>query len=217
MKKISKMQIFAWVLAVVPVVLVAVFYSRLPDQVPTHWEIDGGVTYGSKTSLWMIALLPVVFAVLFPVLPRIDPRRRNYDKFSGSYDLFQVLMMLFLIGMTGIILVETFHPGTVDVGTVVIALCSLLFVALGNMMPKFRHNYFIGMRNPWTLASETVWVKTHRLSGKALFIAGILGLFAAFLPNDYRHLVFVALIIAAVAIPSVMSYLWYRKEQEAGK
>ncbi|MDO4270988.1 MAG: SdpI family protein [Eubacteriales bacterium] len=213
MKKFSKLQILAWVLAVVPLIMVAVSYGLLPDQVPTHWGFDGAVTYGPKSTMWMIGGMSVLFAVLFPVLPHIDPRRRNYDKFMPSYDLFQVVMMLFLIGMTGVILTETFRPGTVNVGTVVTGLVSLLFVVLGNMLPKFRQNYFSGLKNPWTLASEAVWVRTHRLGGKLLFAAGLLGLASCFLPETPRYFVFFGALLIAVLIPNVMSYIWFRQEK----
>lgn len=213
MKKFSKMQILAWILALVPLVMVAAVYGKLPDQVPTHWDFNGNVTYGAKSTLWMLGGITVPFAVLFPILPRIDPRRKNYDKFLASYDLFQVIMMLFLIGMTGITIVETFRPGTVHVSTVVTGLVSLLFVVLGNMLPKFRQNYFSGLKNPWTLSSETVWVKTHRLGGKALFAAGIIGLFSCFLPEKPRFAVFFGALLAAVLIPNIMSYIWFRQEQ----
>lgn len=213
MKKFSKMQILAWILAVVPALMVAVVYSRLPDRVPTHWDLNGNVTYGGKSTLWMLSLMTVPFAVLFPILPRIDPRRKNYEKFLSSYDLFQVIMMLFMIGMTGIILVETFRPGTVNVSVVVTGLCSLLFVILGNMLPKFRHNYFCGLKNPWTLASETVWSKTHRLGGRTLFAAGLIGLASCFLPEKARFVVFFTVLAAAILLPNVMSYVWFRQEQ----
>lgn len=215
MKKFSKMQILAWVLAVVPLIMVAAVYGRLPDQVPTHWSLDGTVTYGSKTTLWMIAGLTVPFAVLFPVLPRIDPRKKNYHKFLPSYDLFQVVMMLFMIVMSGIVIVETMRPGTVRVGNVVTGLVSLLLLILGNMLPKFRQNYFSGLKNPWTLASESVWVKTHRLGGRLMFLAGLIGLATCFLPDRPRFAVFFTALIVAVLIPNVMSYIWFRREGES--
>lgn len=214
MKKFSKLQILAWVLSVVPLLMVAAVYGRLPDMVPTNWGINGEITYGAKSTLWVIGGMSLLFAVLFPVLPRIDPRRKNYHKFLPSYDLFQVIMMLFLIGVVGIMLVETLRPGTVAVGMVVSGLVSLLLMLLGNMLPKFRQNYFSGFKNPWTLASETVWNKTHRLGGRLLFVTGLLGLFTCFLSDTVRYTVFFTALTAAVLIPCVMSYVWYRREQD---
>lgn len=214
MKRFSRIQIFAWILAVIPLVMIAAVYGRLPAEIPTNWGFNGVVLYGSKSTLWMMGGLSVLFAVLFPLIPYIDPRRKNYDKFMPSYDLFQVIMMLFMIAMCGIIIVESFWPGTVSVGTAVTAICSVLFIILGNMLPKFRQNYFGGLRNPWTLDSETVWIRTHRLAGRMLFGAGILGFLSCLMPEKPRMIFFFTVLMVALLIPNVMSYIWYREEQK---
>lgn len=214
MKKLSKMRIAVWVLAVLPPLAVALCYKSLPAQVPTHWDLSGTVSYSDKQELWFIAGLAPLFAVLFPILPRIDPRRRSYDKFMGSYLVFQLAMMLFLSVMTGIVLVESYRSGTVDVGVVVCALVSLLFIVLGNMMPKFHQNYFCGIKTPWTLSSETVWVRTHRMGGRLMFAAGAAGLLGCLLPPIPRFAILMGALFTAILLPSVMSYFWYQKEQK---
>lgn len=214
MKKISKMQIAVWILAALPLLAVALCYSSLPAQVPTHWGLSGAVSYSDKWELWFIAGLAPLFAVLFPVLPRIDPRRRSYEKFMGSYLVFQLAMMLLLSVVTGIVLVESYRPGVVDVGVVVCALVSLLFIVLGNMMPKFRQNFFCGIKTPWTLSSEAVWVRTHRMGGRLLFAAGVAGLLGCLLPPIPRFAILMGSLFAATLVPSAMSYFWYQKEQK---
>ncbi|MGI6180536.1 MAG: SdpI family protein [Agathobaculum sp.] len=215
MKKVTKMQIFAWVLAVLPLVLVAAVYSRLPAEIPMQWDFGGQVRYGAKWQIWGVAGLAPVMAVLFSVLPVVDPKKRNYRKFRVSYDLFQVLMMLFLLAMVGICVTEALWPDTVNVSMAVCLLCSLLFVFLGNVMPKFRPNFYCGIKNPWTLSSETVWTRTHRLGGRMMFAAGLIGLAGAFVPNNYARfaLLFVP-VMAACIVPSVKSYFWYRAESK---
>ena len=92
---------------------------------------------------------------------------------------------------------------------------SLLMVYLGNVMPKFRMNWFCGIKTPWTLSSKTVWTRTHRVAGRMFFAAGILGGIGAFIPNDIAKFVFLFVpLMAATIIPSALSYLWYRAEQE---
>ena len=76
-----------WLLALLPLLLVAVFYARLPDQVPMHWGIDGEVNrWGSKSELWLMGALGPLFALLFQFLPRLDPRKRSYEKFQKYYE-----------------------------------------------------------------------------------------------------------------------------------
>lgn len=212
MKKFSKLQIFAWVLALVPVIMVAVSYPHLPEQVPTHWNLDGTVTYGPKSTLWMLGGMTIPLAILLPVVARIDPRRKNYEKFLPSYDLFQVVLMLFMIAMSGMTISETFYPGRINVGTVVCGLISLLFIILGNMLPKFRQNYSSGIKTPWALASEAVWTKTQRLGGQVMFGVGVVGLLTCFLPDMPRFVILMTGVALIALLPVVMSYVWYRRE-----
>lgn len=215
MKKISKAQFAVWVLALLPVVLTAAVYSRLPAEIPMHWDFNGEVGYSGKWQLWIVAGMTPAMAVLFYFLPRFDPKKRNYDKFSGSYIGFQAVMMLFMLIMVGICVIEALRPGTVNVAMTVCLGVSLLMVYLGNVMPKFRMNWFCGIKTPWTLSSKTVWTRTHRVAGRMFFAAGILGVIGAFIPNDIAKFVFLFVpLMAATIIPSALSYLWYRAEQE---
>ncbi len=214
MKKISKTQLAAWVISVLPVILVGVFYTRLPEQVPMHWGFDGEVSYDAKWQLFIVAALSPVLQVMFVSLPKIDPQKKNYSKFRGGYALFQLLMMLLLFMLVSVIIIEALHPGTVNVPMIVCIFCSVLFILLGNMMPKFRQNFFCGVKTPWTLSSEKVWTRTHRLAGRMMFAAGLIGLCGAFIPNDIVK--FVSLLVpitVAGIVPTILSYVWFRREE----
>lgn len=211
---IHKKQILIWILSALPVLLAAVVYGKLPPQIPTNWGMDKSVTYGDKSTIWLVAGMSPFMGILFYFLPTIDPKKRNYENFMDAYQVFQVFMQLFLLAITGIIVVESFWPGTIHVSTVVSAMCSLLFLMLGSMMPKFQQNFFCGFKTPWTLSSEVVWNKTHRIGGRLFWAAGLIGFFGAFLPED-RWKMFALLIpvIPAVVVPCVMSYVWFQREQ----
>ena len=214
MKKITKRQIFVWVLALTPLVLIAAAYGRLPDRVPMQWDFGGQVGYEPKWHLWITAGLAPLFAVLLYFLPALDPKKRNYSKFSGSYVGFQIVMMLFLLVMNGICVVEALRPNTLDIPMVVCLGVSLIMVYIGNIMPKFRMNWYCGIKTPWTLSSESVWTRTHRLGGRLFFAAGLIGLLGSFVPNNTARFVLVLVpILAAAIIPAVFSYLWFRAEQ----
>jgi uncharacterized membrane protein len=87
----------------------------------------------------------------------------------------------------------------------------LLFIILGNYMPKVKTNYFIGIRTPWTLANETVWTRTHRFGGKVFFISGIIILVSAFAPSSIRAVLLIASIVCIAVVPMVYSYAVYKK------
>ena len=172
MKKISRLQVTAWVLSLLPAAMTAAFYSRLPAEIPMQWDLAGHMNYETRWHLWIVAGMAPLFAVLFYFLPRFDPKSRNYGKFYDVYIGFQIMIDLFLTAMCGICIAEALRPGTVDVPTVVCLLVSLLVMCLGNIMPKFRMNWYCGLKTPWTLSSETVWTKTHRVAGRMHVCSG---------------------------------------------
>ena len=183
MKKISRLQVTAWVLSLLPAAMTAAFYSRLPAEIPMQWDLVGHVSYETRWHLWIVAGMAPLFA--------------------------------FLTAMCGICIAEALRPGTVDVPTVVCLLVSLLVMCLGNIMPKFRMNWYCGLKTPWTLSSETVWTKTHRAAGRMMFAAGIIGAAGSFVPNEIAKFVLVlAPTAAATIIPTVLSWRWYRAEQQ---
>ena len=203
-----------WLLALLPLLLMAVFYARLPDRVPMHWGFDGEIDrYGSKNELWLIGALGPLFALLFQFLPRLDPKKRNYEKFHTCYEAFALVLVAFITVMMGVALLESFRPGTVFVGRVVSALVGSLFVFIGNLMGKVKPNFFLGIRTPWTLSDPDVWNRTHRLGGGLFFLAGLATVASAFLlPEQVTFWVLMAGVLAAALIPAVMSYVWYRRK-----
>ena len=202
-----------WLLALLPLVLVAVFYSRLPDQVPMHWGFDGEINrYGSKNELWLIGALGPLFALLFQFLPRLDPKRRNYEKFQTYYEAFSLVLVAFIAVMMGVALLESFRPGTLSMGRVVSALVGLLFLFLGNLMGKVKPNFFMGIRNPWTISNPDVWNRAHRLGGGLFFLTGLVTVVSAILlPEPVTFAVLMAGTLLTALIPTVMSYFWYKK------
>lgn len=211
MRKISTKRLIIWCLAIVPLIIIGIFNNSLPDQIPIHWSLDGSVQYGSHFSLWLTGAMGVMFAFLFPILRKIDPRSKNYDKFGKYYDEFQIFMMLFFIALTSVIVSESINPGRINVEMVVVLLMGILFTIIGNMMPKFKNNFFIGIKTPWTLSNEEVWNKTHRLGGMLWFAGGLIITAAAIVLNGtfLFGIVFGVTLIISI-VPIAMSYFWYK-------
>ncbi|MDE7320936.1 MAG: SdpI family protein [Lachnospiraceae bacterium] len=211
--KNRKLRILTYLLALAGILLTAVLYPILPEQIPTHWNMDGTVTYGSRYTIFITAGMGILFAVLFDILPKIDPRRKNYEKFGSFYDLFCVLMEIFMLMINGVIITETLHPGTLSVPMFISLSIGILFVVIGNFMPKFKSNFYMGIKTPWTLSSDEVWRKTHRLGGRCFFLSGLLFIICAFLPEILISLCVIAALIACF-IPGLMSWIWWRQEQK---
>ncbi|MBK5247483.1 MAG: SdpI family protein [Peptostreptococcaceae bacterium] len=212
MRKISTKRLIVWVLAIVPLLIIGIFNGSLPEQIPIHWSLDGSVQYGSHFTLWINGSMGIIFAILFPILRKIDPRSKNYDKFGKYYDEFQIFMMLFFIALTSVIVSESLNPGRINVEMVIVLLVGILFTIIGNMMPKFKNNFFIGIRTPWTLANEEVWNRTHRLGGIMWFFGGLAIIAAAIILNSGALFTVVMVVTLTISIvPTFMSYFWFRE------
>ncbi len=201
-----------WILAVLPLVLCLAAFPFLPERIPMHWDVDGTVAYQGKGSLLgMAALSPLLAAMLF-ALPKIDPKKDNYSRFSKYYSFFGIFLMAFLLVCDLIVLSESFFPGRISVGTAVQALVGVLLLFVGNMMPKIKSNFFMGLKNPWTLSSPDVWNRAHRLAGALLFLTGLVILLTCFwLPPAFSFWLIGGMGVLSVLVPTVLSYIWYQR------
>lgn len=202
------------IFAALPALLVLALLPALPAQVPVHWNLSGQPdSYGSPLLLLGIAAAGLILAVLLRVTPRLDPQRQNYEKFSCGYTAFRLAFSAFWLLMVGVVVCESLAPGTMRVGTVISAGVGVLFCVIGNFMPKFRHNYFVGIRTPWTLASESCWRATHRFAGPVWFWGGLVLAVGSFLlPDDALASLAGVLLAALAAAPLVYSYWNYKKD-----
>lgn len=195
-----------------------VVWSWLPERVPTHWNVQGepdawssrwaglAIPVGSAAGLWLLAW----------VIPRIDPRGHNYERFEGTYWFVINLLLLFLAAVM-LMTVGASLGWPVRIETAVPVLLGLLFVALGNFLPRVKSNWTMGVRTPWTLESEGVWRRTHRLAGWCFVGAGVLTLLSVALEPEVRVWVLVGGVGAAALVPVVASYVFWRREQREGR
>lgn len=152
------------------------------------------------------ALAAGIYAMML-VLPVVDPRRANYPKFTGAYRAIRWSLVFFMAMLHGIVLASALGC-KVPVDRALPALLGLLFGVLGFFMPSLRHNYLVGIRTPWTLASEEVWRKTHRFAGIAYVIAGAMSVTGALLAGGaIAFKVALTVIVVASALSVVYSLL----------
>ncbi len=211
--KTNHKYIVQFIIAFIPFAIIALFYSRLPEQMPMHWGFDGEINrYGAKSGIWLLGSIPLVLTLLFNILPKIDPRKENYSKFTSQYNTFIIMFNTFFVLVIGAVLMESINPGTMNMGRIIPIMVGFLFIFLGNMMPKFKSNFFMGIKTPWTLSSEEVWNKTHRFAGGLWVIGGILIALTSFTMGSTIHFFLIIGVAMVLAIaPMVMSYVWYNK------
>lgn len=213
MKKISNFLKKEWViilLILLGFIIGTYFYPYLPDKVPTHWNIHGEIDgYGSKLfGAFGMPLINLGIYLLYVVLPYVDPKRNNYESFKPTYQLYKYIIIIFFFCLHVITMLNATGIN-ISIMTFIIIAMSLLFILMGNAMGRVKHNYFIGIKTPWTLANEEVWKRTHRLAAPLWVAGGILNLILFLLGIGAYSFLVVIIIISIV--PSVYSYIIYRK------
>jgi uncharacterized membrane protein len=160
-----------------------------------------------------VLVLPAIALGAYLVLlfaPVIDPRRASYALFPETVRFFRGALVAFLVGLHVLMLLGPLGV-PVDMDRIVRVTLPLLFAALGNRFGRLRHNWFFGIRVPWTLESEEVWTRTHRMAGRLWVAGGLLLLPAALLPSLPGSVVMMTGVAVMTVVPIVYSFLLYRK------
>jgi uncharacterized membrane protein len=182
------------------------YYPSMPERMASHWNAQGVVDgwMGRFMGLFMLPIITLAVFFLLVFIPRFDPLRANVLKFQGAYDVFILVFILFFSYLEGLIVLANLGHVFNMVVTIIPAL-SVLFFALGFLMRKAKRNFFIGIRTPWTLVSDHVWEKTHKLGGILFVIVGLLNLLGLAFPR-YAMLFLMGPIIAISLFLVVYSY-----------
>jgi uncharacterized membrane protein len=194
-------------------------FDRLPPRLPTHWNAAGEVDgWTPKQDIFgTFLLVPALMAgilVLTPLLPWLSPRHFEIDRFRQTYGYIMFLLtgLCAYIHLT-ILLGSLMIP--VDTTKMVLGGICLFLAALGNVMGKVRRNFYVGVRTPWTLASDAVWEPTHRLAAWLMVTGGILA-FVGIVAGIPFYWCFIGLMVL-ILIPVPYSLILYKRLERQGK
>ncbi|UTX17428.1 SdpI family protein [Bacillus velezensis] len=155
-------------------------YSSLPDNLATHWGLNGSANdYQTKANaMTMLIGIMIILYILMVLTPKIDPKN-NYKTFTRPYmAIFNTMFaVLFVINLMTILTGLGYDLSISYLGNFIVG---VIFMVFGNFIQIVKPNFFLGIRTPWTLSSERVWKDTHRVSSKIFVLAGILMMLAAF-------------------------------------
>ncbi|MDQ6887889.1 MAG: SdpI family protein [Gemmatimonadota bacterium] len=203
------------VAVVIALILSVLAYPHLPDPMPSHWDAHGRVN-GTMGRFWGAFLLPLIMVPLWALLrwlPSIDPRRANYARFQGTYDLMVAcsIGLLALIHVT-VLAVALGYPIRIDRVTPIGV--GLLFVVIGNLLPRARPNWFFGIRTPWTLSNDRVWERTHRVGGYLMLASGVLLVISGVAGVVWLPVAVIACVL--VMTVGLLAYSYVAWKQETG-
>ncbi|HKR66094.1 MAG TPA: SdpI family protein [Thermoanaerobaculia bacterium] len=189
------------------------FYNRLPDEVPIHWNAAGEVNgYASRaTGAFLMPGILLLLAVLFPVLPRISPRGYLLDTESRGYRAIWITTMLSMLAVHVFALLAATGM-RVNMSMAMPIVIGALFIVLGNYITTVPRNFFVGIRTPWTLASEDVWFRTHRFGGRLFMLGGVVLMLLPLFGPRVLEAGLIAVVLATALGSVVYSYVIYRRE-----
>jgi uncharacterized membrane protein len=191
----------------------------LPEDVPVHWNAANQVdqTVPRDKAFWWLMIWPLLmfgWIGLVQILPWLSPKRFEIDTFRSTYDfimglvsvMFGYMQMVVLAAQTGV------H---MDMGRWIVGGLMLFMLVLGNVLGKVRKNFYVGVRTPWTLASDQVWTKTHRLAAWLCVGGSLIGL--ALVLIGVNALIAIVPFFVAMFVPIFYSLWLYKRLQREGK
>ena len=190
-----------------PILVGIILWERLPDPMPTHWNAAGEVDGWSNKPMAVFGLPLFMLAIqwLVVIATSADPKKQNHPK-KILHLIFWMIPVLNLVVMA--VIFCTAMGKSLRIEMLIPVLVGVLFIAIGNYLPKCEQNYTIGIKLPWTLNSEENWNKTHHMAGFLWVICGFFMILAGFF-----NLFWAILCICPVMIfvPLIYSYILYRK------
>lgn len=210
-KKNLKRLALTSVIILLPILAGVILWDQLPDIVPIHFGANGKPD-GYATRFVAVFVMPLVllaFHWICTLATAADPKNKNIDKKALGLVLWICPMISLLVN--GVIYVTALGIA-IDIPMIFGLFFGCLFVVIGNYMPKCRQSYTMGIKLPWTLENEDNWNRTHRFAGRLWTLGGLLTIVTAFLGNAFIF-VFLGLVLLMVIIPTVYSYLLYKKNK----
>ncbi len=207
------------VLTLIAIALVVglTLWNQLPDQMASHWNSNDQVD-GYISRFWGVFLMPLItlgMFVMFLVVPAIDPLKANISQFREAFNMFIALMVAFMLYIHGLTLVWSLGYQDFKMSAAMLPFMGILFIAIGYLLRQAKRNFFIGIRTPWTLSSDSVWDKTHRLGSVLFMVSGAFAIAGGFFGGMAAFWLMFAPLIGSSLFLVIYSYILYRGEMKS--
>ena len=216
LKKYKKTLILTNVLILMPMLVGFLLWDKLPAEMATHFNAQGEADGWSSKSFTVFGLPAILFGFHWLCLlgSNADPKNKNYSE--------KLLQLVFWICPLISVLFGVISYGTAlgmefKVDKIMLILVGVVFIVIGNYMPKCKQNYTMGIKLPWTLNDEENWNKTHRMAGKLWVITGFLCMLCILVPTIVMVVTFIIILVVSTMIPTIYSYLLYKNKQKSGE
>lgn len=203
------------VIILLPILFGLAVWEKLPDNMVSHWGGDG-VADGFAPKSFMIFGMPLILLALHwlcLLVTALDKKQKNQSKKVVA--LIYYLMPALSLAVNGFMYATALGEAENAVFLIPLLL-GLMFLFIGNYLPKTTRNRTMGIKLRWTMGNDENWQKTHRLGGMLYVAAGIAILAATPFSLKITVTVLLAALIVAVPVPILYSYALYRKHKAAG-
>ncbi len=210
-KKNKSTLIITSIMLLIPMLVGLLLWSKLPDPMPSHWNINGEVDGWSSKAFAVFFFPGLLLAVhwLCVLASCADPKSKNYTP-------KMITLVLWICPVLSLVLNSMVYAAAlgyeINIKIIMPLLVGLMFIIVGNLLPKCRQSYTMGIKLPWTLASEENWNKTHRFGGKLWVIGGVVIMATALMGSFW---ILISVLVVMVAAPTLYSYLYYIKHEKA--
>ena len=208
--------IISSVIILLPIIFGVIRWDSLPDTITTHFGADG-VPDGASSKAFAVFGLPLIMLALhwICVITALFTNRKR-EQSDKVYTLIFFIMPMISIFVSALIYATAFDFD-LHLGSILSILFGLMFAVMGNYMPKITRNRTMGIKIKWTLASDENWAATHRVAGKVWFFGGFVVMLGALLPVNALMVAFFPTLLLLVLIPTVYSYVFYKKQLARGE
>jgi len=206
--KNKKTLVITSLICLLPIIVGALVYKRLPETIATHFDLNGNPDGWSSRAFAVFGLPGILLAVnlLLPFMLQADPKHRNM---SGALVNITIWTIPVLSLLCSVLTLGRALGYDVHIERVLPVFMGVLFILIGNYLPKTKQSYTMGIKLPWTLASEENWNRTHRLAGFLGVLVGVYFIVMSFI--GWSLPAFLIPLAVMVLVPMVYSYLLYRK------
>ncbi len=204
------------ILILLPILVGGFTWDILPEQMATHWGVSGEANDWTSRAFAVFGL-PMILLVIHWVciiITAVDHKSRDQSK--KAYNMVLFLMPLISWFCNGMMYALAFGI-EFNIVSLMFGLIGVMFMIIGNYMPKVSQNHTLGIKISWTLESEENWNATHRVAGRTWFVAGLISLVCVFIPHKISTFIMPVLLIVSIVIPLVYSYKFHLKEKKEGK
>jgi uncharacterized membrane protein len=213
LKSIKKPLIISSIIILLPMVAGLLLWGQLPEQVPTHWNINGQIDgYSSKAfAVFGTPLCMLAVQWLCVLLSLADPKNKGQ---SGKV----IIMVLWIIPAVTLIcsgaMLTAGMGMALPISKLVMGFVGLVFVVIGNYLPKCKQNYTIGIKTPWSMNDAENWTATHRFGSKIFVVCGVVVILSVLLPESpVLYCIDIGLIILAAVATTAYSYVYYLRHK----